>query len=356
MDADLSVDPELLEQAIQGADDGIYITDTDGTIIFANGAIQSITGYTRDQLLGASTSIFKSGEMSRQYYERLWSTVLSGHVWREVITNQRANGEHYHASQTITPILNEDATVWVMIGVQRDITRQTELEQEVREMQTEVERLLSQQETLLHEVYHRVKNDLMLVHSLLDLHSSRVDSSEAREGLQEAAQRARAISQLYSLLQEQSTRHSVPAHELIQETIQGLQQTTVPAQVRIHTETAPVEVPPRLATALTIVLNELITNAVKYAFFGVNAPGISITLATPDPGALELQVTDNGVGPTAHAVPERPGGTLSAGASGMGHMIVDLLTRQFDGSFTVAPGFAESATTPGTTVTARFRL
>lgn len=315
--------PNLLARAVNVAADGIYIADRDGRIVFANQAILDIVGYRYDEFVGQRTSIFKSGRMSNEYYARLWRTVLSGRVWRELITNRRADGSVYEATQTITPISGDDGKIEMMIAVQRDITRQEELERELHNSQTEVERLLSEKETLLREVYHRVKNDMELSGSLLRLQAEDSQSDEARDALEQAAQRARALGQMYTFMEEQADSESVSAVELLARLTESLRAHTLPAEVEIGLDVSNIPLSSRMATAVSILVNELGVNAAKYGLKGVAMPRLRIRLREEDHGYISLTVSDNGTG-----FPDR---VVRDETLGFGLGICRALARQYRG-------------------------
>jgi PAS domain S-box-containing protein len=132
---------EGIEAAVEHAADAIVITDDEGTIEYANPAFEEITGYSREAAIGQNPRILKSGEQRESYYEELWETILSGQVWEEEIVNETQSGEQYVAHQTITPVTGEDGTVRKFVGIQRDVTRQNQLEKQVERAATTLSRV-----------------------------------------------------------------------------------------------------------------------------------------------------------------------------------------------------------------------
>jgi len=320
--------PETLERAVEAAADGMYVVDRMGTIVFANRAILDITGYRREAFIGRSTSIFRSGRMTDEYYRRLWRTVLSGEVWHEVITNRRANGELYEASQTISPVPDERGEVRFFFAVQRDITVAGDHERELRQVQTEVERMLSQHETLLAEVHHRVKNDLLFTRSLLELQARDVAVPEAKEALLRAADRAGVLARVYQLLQGREVTSRVTLDRLVADLLEALVGVNLPGQTELSLDVEPIEVAPRVATAVSIVVNELAMNAAKHALAAVDRPRLDLRVrATPD-GEIVLRFADNGGG-----FPDR---VLAERQTGFGLGIVATVARQYDGGVELA--------------------
>ncbi|TVR67267.1 MAG: sensor domain-containing diguanylate cyclase [Spirochaetaceae bacterium] len=122
----------LLQRAVDAAIHGVYVTDPEGAIQFVNPGFCRITGYTSQQLIDRKMSILNSGRMTADYYTRLWTRISSGEVWEEEIVNRRADGSLYWAYQIISPITDEDGRVTHYVGIQNDVTRRREMEEELR--------------------------------------------------------------------------------------------------------------------------------------------------------------------------------------------------------------------------------
>ncbi|MFB6198474.1 MAG: PAS domain S-box protein [Halobacteriaceae archaeon] len=124
-------DLRKMRRAVEEAGLAIFITDTDGRIEYVNPAFELITGYSRDEALGRNPRILQSGELDRNYYERMWESILQGEVWQEEIPNRRKSGELYFANQTIAPITTNGA-VRKFVAIQQDISERKEREQHLQ--------------------------------------------------------------------------------------------------------------------------------------------------------------------------------------------------------------------------------
>jgi len=113
-----------LYNAVEHTSDAVFITDREGRIEYVNPAFETMTGFTRAEAIGETPRLLKSGEQSDAYYRRLWSCVLSGIVFRDVVVNRKKSGELYHADQTITPMRDDDGHVTHFVSVLRDMTEQ----------------------------------------------------------------------------------------------------------------------------------------------------------------------------------------------------------------------------------------
>lgn len=190
------------------------------------------------------------------------------------------------------------------------------------------------------EVHHRVKNNLQTMASLLRLQMRQVDSPAAKEALGTAVNRILSMATVHELLAREN-HDAVEVVPLLRRiTEENLQNFLLPGQeVEHRIEAEAVRLPQRQATALALVVNELVVNALKHAFPGGRKGHIDISLRERE-GSWALTVADNGVG-IAASVPLQPPETL-------GIKIVQTLCR---GDLRGDISFRRS---PGTTVTITF--
>ena len=109
----------------------VSITDAKGVIHYANDQFCAIAGYERDRLIGANHNIVKSGRHDRAFYLQLWSTILSGKVWRGEFCNRNATGQLYWLHSTVVPLIARDGTVAQFIAICTDITARKQLEHDL---------------------------------------------------------------------------------------------------------------------------------------------------------------------------------------------------------------------------------
>lgn len=127
------VDRDSLETAMDQAGESILITDPRGIIEFANPAFLKLTGYSREELIGHSTRILKSGEHDAEFYRDLWDTITRGEVWTNRIQNRRKDGSGFTAEVSISPVRNADGVITHYIQILHDVTSYLELEKQVRQ-------------------------------------------------------------------------------------------------------------------------------------------------------------------------------------------------------------------------------
>ncbi|HEX5808276.1 MAG TPA: PAS domain S-box protein, partial [Anaerolineales bacterium] len=127
--------------AMEAAASGILITDRQGTILWTNPAMTEISGYEASTLSGQNMRIFKSGEHDVTYYRQLWSTILSGDVWRGETINRNKDGTFYIEEQTITPVQTEQGEITHFIAIKQDITERKRAEAELERRNIELQNL-----------------------------------------------------------------------------------------------------------------------------------------------------------------------------------------------------------------------
>jgi PAS domain S-box-containing protein len=125
----------LLIQALESARDGIMITDLQGTILEVNRALEELTGYSREELLGQTPRLLKSGAHADEVYADIWHTVLARRSWQGELSNRRKDGSTFQASLTISPIVDHQGRLTHFVGIQRDVTDHKDLERQLLQAQ-----------------------------------------------------------------------------------------------------------------------------------------------------------------------------------------------------------------------------
>ena len=124
---------EQVAWLLEGSLDTALLTNPHGVIEYANPAFQAVTGHGRDEAIGQTPAILKSGQHSRAFYCRLWSTLLAGGEFCDVLVNRRKNGEIYHEEKTIRPLFDARGRISHFLSSGRDVsTRIAEMQRLTR--------------------------------------------------------------------------------------------------------------------------------------------------------------------------------------------------------------------------------
>jgi len=124
-----------LATAIEHAGEQIVITDLDGVIQYCNPAFEKITGYSREEAVGANPRILKSGRHTAEFYGQLWTTIKNGEVWTGHLVNKKKDGSLYEEDATISPIRDALGKITGFVAVKRDVTQQLQLERQFQQAQ-----------------------------------------------------------------------------------------------------------------------------------------------------------------------------------------------------------------------------
>ncbi|WP_043335325.1 sensor histidine kinase [Belnapia moabensis] len=208
----------------------------------------------------------------------------------------------------------------------------------VREARDRAEELANQRAMLLREVNHRVSNSLQLIASLTRLQEGAVQDPAARDALAAMRNRIAAVAQVHRRLYTSDDVRSVALDDYLAGLVEEIARSVGGRPIGFEAE--PIEVPTDRAVSLGVILTELVTNALKYAYPAGEEGPITVRLERQDDHGL-LAVQDRGIG---------AGAKPSATGTGLGRRIVDSLAQSVGGmvSLTAGPG--------GTAVSIRFSL
>lgn len=124
-----------LATAVEQAAEAIVITDTQGAIQYVNPALERMSGYGREEVIGKTPGIFKSGHHDDEFYKELWNTINSGKVWAGRFVNKRKDGSLFHTQATISPVRDTNGKITNFVAVKRDITEHLQLSNQLIQAQ-----------------------------------------------------------------------------------------------------------------------------------------------------------------------------------------------------------------------------
>ncbi|PKG31377.1 histidine kinase dimerization/phosphoacceptor domain -containing protein, partial [Methanoregula sp.] len=205
----------------------------------------------------------------------------------------RKDGSTYWAEVTISLIRDASGMPFGYVGMARDITERRKAEEEILAS-------LHEKEVLLREIHHRVKNNLQIIASLLYLQSITITDAFTTEILRESRSRVRSMALIHEKLYRSEDLAHVPFATYIESLIDslrdayGINNGAVSIAVSID--------PPDLALSIEtgipcgLIINELVTNAIKHAFPGGKSGIISIAMRQTGSGIYTMVIADNGEG------------------------------------------------------------
>ena len=329
--------PNMLARILEIADDAIISIDPAHRICIFNQGAEKIFGYAAAEVLGQPLSILLPARFDQHHdgWVREFAkspTTARVMAQRSEIFGLRKDGGEFPAEASISKVDVGDAQILTVIL--RDVS-------ETRGVERTLRAALREKEILLREVHHRVKNNLQVVSSLLSLQSRATRDEEVRRAFEESQNRIQSMALIHEQLYESVDFADVDFPEYIRQLSQRLFRSYQirPGKVTLETSVGDVRLGVDVAVPCALIVNELLSNSLKYAFPNDASGVISIGVETMPDGSIVLAVADNGVG-----LPPEVGFWST---KTLGLRLVRSLVRQLDGEI-------ELSGPPGTALRIRF--
>src|SRR6266849_9401883 len=315
----------ILESAL----DAIITMDQEGRIVDFNPAAEELLRCRRDQVRGRTVAEMMIPERFREKHERGLKRFLdTGHSWvigrRFEIAARGADGSEFEAEIAISSSSLQGGQT-LFTAYLRDVTARRRAEQAE-----------TQQRVLVGELNHRVKNNMQMLQSLLGVAARQAASAEAREVLEEASGRISAMAAAQRVLYTTPDATRFNARDFLNTVCETTKQT-FPQELDIDCEADSIQLSNDAAIPLALIVNELLTNAVKHGLNGRGAGAIRVRLTRENDSFL-FYVEDDGPGFHLQSVQRRSSGLA----------LVQGLARQLRGEF-------EVTRTPATRCSVRFQ-
>jgi PAS domain S-box-containing protein len=283
----------LKSSALDAAANAVVITDRVGRIEWANPAFSALTGYSVAEAAGmVPGNLVQSGRQDKEFYRRMWDTILSGKVWSGRIVNKRKSGELYDEEMTITPVLDESFNVSHFIAVKNDVT-ESELARK------RLEGALREKEDLLREIHHRVNNNMQVIISLFNVSAQDIGDPALRLKQADFVQRIQAMALIHGQFYDSKDISRIDFAAYLRQLANKLGTAYPDSARRLEVDCGADEVFLHLEQAIPagLIVEELLINALKHAFPSPRDDGrIGISQRLTGDGKLAVEVRDNGVG------------------------------------------------------------
>ncbi|MBL4624155.1 MAG: PAS domain S-box protein, partial [Flavobacteriales bacterium] len=277
-----------LSAIINNTDDLILSIDRDYNLIEFNNAVEKLVKRKYDKEVRSGMSVFETVDSELvKPFTKIYKKVFKGETYSEVITRKEKDNIQY-LETFYNPIKDEDGKITGIAIFSQDVT-----DREINEQ--EIKFALHEKEILLREVHHRVKNNLQVISSILNLQSSYVYDENTLKILSESQNRIKSMSFIHEILYQTNDFSSIDFQEYILNLSSNLIHSyqIYSDLVDLDLDVDKVLLSLDQAIPCGLVVNELFSNALKYAFEPKQSGNISISLKENNKGYLKLIVADN---------------------------------------------------------------
>jgi len=306
---------QFFEQVFQQTEAGLFLFDADDNFVRVNNAFAHIFGYEPHEMEGRHGSLIISPEDIEMNARRLEALKRGETPGPREFSPIAKDGSRRYVRSSPTRVLNLEGQQ-LFLGTVIDITERKQAEDRLRESEArfrqvadenarlfEAEHERSRQLSLaIQETHHRVKNNLQAVSALLELQITTESGVLPVEAVRGSLSQIKAIAIVHDLLSHDQPIGYVDAAQALRKLVHLFpeQVSAGPDPVEIALEAEPIWIPTKAATALALVVNELLTNAIKHGGAGRMGPSepqnaIEVHLRKQD-GMVLLSVTDGGPG------------------------------------------------------------
>ena len=317
----------LIEQAV----DAVMVHDENGQMLMANQRVCENLGYSRAEMLDLHISDFEMN-FDSENVENNWEMLENG-------GSMSVNGLHRRKDGSTFPVEVHVGMVQfngkqVMLAIARDVTRRQQRE-------AAIQASLHEKEVLLKEIHHRVKNNLQIICSLLNMQADALDDEDLRAVFGESRNRVKSMALIHEQLYQTPDLAHIDLSEYLETLVASIKRSAghSSSHVAFVLDCQTLSLDIDRAVPCGLIVNELVTNALKYAFADGKSGQISIELRAENATVI-LSVRDDGAGMQMDLGWEE--------SDSIGLQLVAALTEQLEGTAKLDSG------TNGTIWTIRF--
>ncbi|MEO5570007.1 MAG: two-component regulator propeller domain-containing protein [Bacteroidia bacterium] len=300
-------------------DNAVMIYDENKELEWVNEGFTKLTGYNVTDYKKAKGKTIFEVSTNTEIKDVLEDCISKKHssVYESVLNKK--NGETAWVSSTLNPIFNDEGKLRNIVVIDTDITYRKMMEEQIRES-------LNEKGMLLKEIHHRVKNNLQIIISLFNLQSSYITDKEAYKAFKEGQDRVKSMALIHERFYQSDGTSKIDFDEYIKRLTEnlalslGIKQT----QVELVIDSEKISLDIDTAVPCGLILNELVTNSLKYAFENKQYGKVFISFHELENNYCRLVIRDNGIG--------FPPEFMLENAESLGMQLVLALTDQLEGT------------------------
>ncbi|MDI6401923.1 PAS domain S-box protein [Balneolaceae bacterium ANBcel3] len=310
-----SDDLARFKNVIQNFPDAIAILNLQKGCTYVNDSMIEMSGYSVEefQKLESLFSLYSDSNL-KDIVPRM---LLEGNYWQGDVVLNTKDGKSIEIYLSAGPVFNSDNELIAIYTVHTDIREQRLAQKKIRES-------LREKEILLSEIHHRVKNNLAVVSSMLQLQAMQVQNEELNSKLLESSLRIKTIASIHEHLYESDNFSRIDFSRNIRSLVQSVVNTLKSdSEISITLDCNSVMLNVNQAIPCSLIVNEVVTNIINHAFEGRSKGTIHVALHEKD-DYIHLSISDNGNGRSEKYYQESDYG------KSLGLHIIHLLSKQLD--------------------------
>jgi len=297
--AEATLSQAKFRDLLELAPDAIVLVDREGRIGLVNGQVERMFGYRREELVGEPVETLiperyrgaHAGHRTDYHRDPRTRPMGSGHD----LFARRRDGSEVPVEISLSPTSTDDGAF--VITIIRDVTERKRAEEERAKLLASEREKGEQLKLAIREAHHRIKNNLQAISDLLYLELAASGGASAEDILRESVERVQSIAMVHDLLSQDDDVQTVDlralAERLVPMVLRGARLAA--CTITTHINVPSVALSSKKATTLALILNELVSNAVKHAFSNRHEGRLVVRLNQAEEG-LSLRVEDDGPG------------------------------------------------------------
>jgi len=287
---DLQAREAYLDQLFESAQEAIVMADSDGKALRINEEFTRVFGYTKKEAVGRRVDELIVPENLQQEALSITRNVSKGDKIAIETVRCHKDGTLIDVSVLASPIIINDELAG-SFGIYRDITRRKQDEEQIRTS-------LKEKEILLQEINHRVKNNMQIISSLLNLQSRHIEDKKSLELFQSSQNRVKSMALIHERLYQSKDFARVDVADYVRSLTNQLLITCGIDQsdIKLKVDIKDIFLDMNTAIPCGLIINELVSNSLEHAFPRGTQGEIKIAMRPLNKNEIELIVSDNGVG------------------------------------------------------------
>ena len=317
----LSSKERLYRTLIESIPHVIWLADSDGQVTFLNKAWQEWTGRDIEESLGAKWAESLHPDDATALLAKWEDAYARGEPYEGECRFKAKDGSYKTITFIGTPVRDSSGKIANWVGIDIDITERKEADEKIQQS-------LHEKQLLLKEIHHRVKNNLQIISSLLSLQSKSTNNQQVHNALKESIDRVQSMAIIHEQLYQTPNLKNIDFADYLKTLTSSLfhsYATNDNVYIKINVKDVFMSI--HQTTTCGLIVNELVSNSLKYAFPAGEKGEIEIEIRTKKDGRTIMSIRDNGIG--------LPKDMDLDNVQSLGLKLVNMFVKQLKGELTI---------------------